>query len=234
MHGNSGNIGLRIPFYELITSTMEVNILSMAYRGYSYSDKVVVNEVGLKMDVEAIVEFIRDTGSMDAEIAAAINPQLIFAHGRSLGGAAAIYMSSIAPDLFRGLIIENTFLSISAMVDKMFPFLIPIKQYVLKIGWHNDEIVPDLRLPIFYVTGDADELVPYEHTLKLHGDSRLAIFKELLVVEGGTHNDSWYVGGRNYVQMLKDFLKRCTMEYLPPKFDEWAGGTQTETLKSQQ
>jgi len=199
MHENAGNLGLRIPFYKWMTAELEMNVLSMAYRGYSYSDKAVVNEVGLKRDAEAIVRFVQDPGSIDTEIAAAINQQLIFAHGRSLGGAAAIYMSSIAPDLFRGLIVENTFLSISAMVDKLFPFLIPIKQYVLKIGWHSDKIVPDLRLPIFYVTGDADELVPHEHTLKLHDESQQAIFKELLVVSGGTHNDSWYVGGRDYL-----------------------------------
>jgi hypothetical protein len=58
--------------------------------------------------------------------------------GRSLGGAVAVYMVQENSHLFRGLIIENTFTSISEMVDKMFFFLKPIKWLVLKIGWNND------------------------------------------------------------------------------------------------
>lgn len=197
----------------------------MAYRGYSYSEKAVVNEQGLKKDAEAVIKFINDPGAIDAEIAKAINPQLIFAHGRSLGGAVAIYMASIEPDLFRGLIVENAFLSISAMVDQLFPFLTPIKEYVLKIGWDNDQLVPSLHLPIFFVTGDQDELVPHEHTIKLYGAATKAAFKELLVVEGGTHNDTWWVGKEDYITMLREFLRRCTKEYIPPRFDDWAGGS---------
>ena len=38
---------------------MDVNILAMAYRGYSYSDKIKEpNEEGLKLDSEAIIAFL--------------------------------------------------------------------------------------------------------------------------------------------------------------------------------
>ena len=39
MHGSQGNIGERLDFYEYLIKKLGVNILTMAYRGYSYSDK---------------------------------------------------------------------------------------------------------------------------------------------------------------------------------------------------
>lgn len=87
MHENAGNIGLRIPYYSMVIRNMGVNILSMAYRGYSYSDAVDPDEQGLKRDADAILKFLEEPG--DEYV---INRQLIFAHGRSLGGAVAMYM----------------------------------------------------------------------------------------------------------------------------------------------
>jgi hypothetical protein len=50
MHENAGNLGLRIPYYELIIKNLGFNILSIAYRGYSYSDQISPTEEGLKKD----------------------------------------------------------------------------------------------------------------------------------------------------------------------------------------
>ena len=117
MHENAGNIGWRLPYFEYVISLTRCNILSMAYRGYSYSDPVDPDEEGIKKDADAIIEFLRDPAKVDKSFAKIIHPKLIFAHGRSLGGAVAAYMVSEAHEIFRGLILENTFTSISAMVD---------------------------------------------------------------------------------------------------------------------
>jgi alpha-beta hydrolase superfamily lysophospholipase len=62
----------------------------------------------------------------------------MFIHGKSLGGAVAIYMADQNPNLFRGLIVENTFTSISAMADALYWPLKPVKSLILKIGWNSD------------------------------------------------------------------------------------------------
>ena len=54
MHENNGNIGLRIPYYKELINEVGVNILSIAYRGYSDSDDVKPTEKGLMLDAEAI------------------------------------------------------------------------------------------------------------------------------------------------------------------------------------
>ena len=138
----------------------------MAYRGYSYSDKIKEpNEEGLKLDSEAIIAFLSNPPENFKKY---INKQLIFLQGRSLGGAVAIHTAHKHQEIFRGLIIENTFCSISAMVDELFSFLIPVKSLVLKIGWNSDKLVPEIRIPTIYITGDQDEIVPYRQTVKLH------------------------------------------------------------------
>jgi len=94
MHENAGNIGLRIPFYSYIIKNLGVNVLSMAYRSYSYSDPAPPTEEGLKKDADAIMKFLNNPansgyGHLDQHI----NKKLIFLQGRSLGGAVACYMA---------------------------------------------------------------------------------------------------------------------------------------------
>jgi hypothetical protein len=49
--------------------------------------------------------------------------------------------------------VENTFLSISAMVDKLMPVVASLKNLVLRIGWNNDKSIINLRQPILFVSG---------------------------------------------------------------------------------
>lgn len=60
MHENAGNLGLRLPYFKHLIDNLEVNILAMAYRGFSYSDDVPPNEAGLKLDGEAILKYLRE------------------------------------------------------------------------------------------------------------------------------------------------------------------------------
>lgn len=137
----------------------------MAYRGYSYSDPVDPSEEGLKKDADAILELLSDpAASGHPKLAKYINKQLIFAQGRSLGGAVAIYMVNQRPELFRGLIVENAFSSISDIADHLFWYVKPFKKYLQQIFWDNTLLVPNLPVPIYFVTGDQDELVPYKQT----------------------------------------------------------------------
>ena len=93
-------------------------------------------------------------------MAAKINPQLIFVQGRSLGGAVAFYMVHQNQGMFRGMIIENTFTSISEIADQLYPFVKPVKDYLLRNFWHSDKLAPEIRVPVQYVTGDKDEIIP--------------------------------------------------------------------------
>lgn len=59
-------------------------------------------------------------------------------HGRSLGGAVALYaLNEMKEHKVRGLILENTFTSISDVVDNIFPFLSLFKNMILRINWRS-------------------------------------------------------------------------------------------------
>jgi hypothetical protein len=96
----------------------------------------------------------------------------IFLYGRALGGCVATYMAThtdTPTHLFSGVILENTFTSISDIVDYIFPLFIQVaKPYILNIDWDTLSIVPSIRLPVLYIHRDEDESVPREMTEKLY------------------------------------------------------------------
>ena len=53
------------------------------------------------------------------------------------------------------------------MVDEIFPFVTYFKDIILRIGWRSIDIVPNLEMPILYITGDQDKLVPPSMTKML-------------------------------------------------------------------
>ncbi len=73
--------------------------------------------------------------------------------GRSLGGAVSIALAHRHRNIVKAVIVENTFLSISAMVDTLMPFISFAKDLVLRIGWKNEELIKDLSIPILFIAG---------------------------------------------------------------------------------
>ena len=121
----------------MLYDKLDADILAFSYRGYSDSDGVP-SEGGIKSDAHQIMSYVKKSLSKKY-----LARDGIFLHGRSLGGAvAAEAFFDDHADIIDGIILENTFTSISDMVDIMFPFLAPIKQYVLKMSWDTDNLVP--------------------------------------------------------------------------------------------
>ena len=201
-HGNAGNIGLRLPNAVQMYQHLKCNILMVEYRGYGDSDTVAPNELGLKLDSEAALRFVHDHALLDSS--------QIFLFGRSLGGAVAFHLAHYAElhsiDL-AGIIVENTFLSISLMVDHLMPLVAPFKSLVLRIGWNSALIAPTLKAPILYLAGAQDQLVPHSHMLELYKLSlKTSRLPRIHIVENGTHNETWMQGGRTYWERIARFL----------------------------
>jgi abhydrolase domain-containing protein 13 len=130
--------------------------------------------------------------------------------GRSLGGAVSLYLAEKFPDWVQGVIVENTFLSVSAMVDALMPFLVPIKQFVLNIKWNSDEKIAAVKQPILFISGDADELVPPAHMQALYALAAASVHRDFYSVTGGTHNDTWERGGVEYYQVCYIYMHQFT------------------------
>jgi len=202
-HGNAGNIGLRLPNAKRMFNHLHANILLVDYRGFGESDSVP-SEAGLKLDAQAALHYCHDKLSVDKS--------KIFVFGRSLGGAVAFDLAAYAQRTntpLAGVIVENTFTSISDMVDVLMPMLTPIKRFVLRIGWKSIDLVPALRIPTLYLAGSRDELVPHGQMLQLYQAQKKRDGRnvQLHVIQGGTHNESWMQGGIEYWDVIRDFME---------------------------
>ena len=187
-HENAGNLGLRLDYFQQLYHVLGVDILAFAYRGYSDSTGEPTEE-GLKSDAHAIMKYVKDRLADTY-----VDKGGIFLLGRSLGGAVATEaLTDDSKSMIDGIILENTFTSIPDMVDHIFVLVRYVKGLILRIGWNTVDLVPDITAPIFFVTGKEDEIVPYEQTIQLYDAATSARFKDLFVVEEGTHNDTWSV-----------------------------------------
>ena len=111
--------------------------------------------------------------------------------GRSLGGAVGIYGLSqtnhkvllevlvlINISKAAGLILENTFTSISDMVDIVFAKLSRFKFMVLNNHWNSQKSISKLEVPMLFIMGLQDELIPTSQMQKLYHSAENAKFKE--------------------------------------------------------
>jgi pimeloyl-ACP methyl ester carboxylesterase len=282
-HGNAGNIGLRIPQAIQMYHRLNVHVWLIEYRGYGDSDDVTPNEMGLKMDAEAVWNHVHAIHSRAMPVSAGggggsdgkvvegeevvvvghdgsrgtrrsssrsalrtiIDPRKMIVFGQSLGGAVAFHLAqysesrassssatssdndntnyispnnAIYPPL-AGIIVENTFLSISKMVDHLMPYFSPIKLFVLRMQWNTEHVVSSIRVPTLFMAGKLDTLVPHFHMLTLYERMKTRMMKGVLVrlhvVENGTHNETWMQGGREYWRAMRQFLEEVFAHEMP-------------------
>jgi len=191
-HGNAGNIGLRLPNAVQMYHKLQANIALVEYRGFGDSSDHIPSEAGLKLDAEAALHFIH---SYWIEKLCTSN---IYIFGRSLGGAVGFHLAQYAERnniSLSGLMVENTFLSIGKMVDVIMPFVAPFKALILRINWDSESIAPFLNLPVLYLAGAKDQLVPHKQMLALYKKSKAGNKSHpkthMHVIANGTHNESW-------------------------------------------
>lgn len=205
-HANAGNMGFRLPNLLAIHNQIKCNIFIISYRGYGESEGEP-NEDGIKIDAMAAFDYVAKNRSSE------IDMEKIFLFGRSLGGAVAIYTAAEAQKQYKnikigGLIVENTFASISDMVGKVFPFLNFewVKQYMLKLHWRSIDLIPDIEAKMLFYASTDDEVVPHGQMLQLYDFAKSAQSKQMMVIEGGKHNDGWMRGGNEYWEKMANFV----------------------------
>mmetsp|Transcript_6667 Transcript_6667/g.11011 ORF Transcript_6667/g.11011 Transcript_6667/m.11011 type:complete len:331 (-) Transcript_6667:272-1264(-) len=198
-HANAGNMGFRMPFLERLHDCTPCNIFIISYRGYGHSTGTP-SEGGVYKDADASLSWLIKSKK--------VHPDRIVLFGRSLGGAVAINLASRNQYQIKGLILENTFTSISDIADKLFPFLFPIKPFILRLNFPSLELIKTVQIPILFVSGQDDEIVPTEHMQALWDAAKAAPLCRILRVPGGKHNNTWMEAEEKsmYFDVLKDFI----------------------------
>jgi len=205
-HANAGNIGLRIPNFAKMVETLQVNIFALDYRGFGNSEGTP-SEPGLIEDALSSWEWLQGAAKSGR-----IDGERIFVFGRSLGGAVSIALAHTLQQrgspLPKGLLLENTFMSISALVDTLFPFIAykALKDRFLRIHWESIERVKDLTVPLLFLTGEKDELIPPSHSGALKRQAEKSKLRRQVLYPEGMHNDTWEKGGEQYWKDMAQFI----------------------------
>ena len=79
----------------------------------------------------------------------------------------------------KGLILENTFTKIGDMVDSIFPYLRAVKGLIQRIYWPSIDRIRNIKVPILFISGQRDEIVPKEQMQALYDAAESAPFKEI-------------------------------------------------------
>jgi fermentation-respiration switch protein FrsA (DUF1100 family) len=201
LHGNAGNVTLLADTLRTLNRRHNLAVLALDYRGFGKSEGKP-SEEGLYQDARAARKWLAQNDKIEESD--------VILMGVSLGGAVAVDLA--ANDGCRGLVLASTFTSLPDVAQHHLPW-IPM-QLSLSTRFNSLAKIKDYPGPLLLSHGDADEVVPYQHGLKLFEAATGP--KRMITANGCKHNDQQ---PEEYRAALDQFLRE-----LPP---ERGAGVQT-------
>jgi pimeloyl-ACP methyl ester carboxylesterase len=195
LHGNDMNIsGIQDIAHAFRLHGLGYNLLMMDYRGYGKSTGGEPSEAKVYEDAEAAWDYL------DKRLGSS---KRIFIYGHSLGGAIGIELAIHHPEA-AGLIAESTFTTMTDMGKRQFKYL-PVE---LLLNQYFDSLhkVDKLKIPVLYIHGTKDSLIPYKMSERLFEKTPQPKFLKL--IEGGGHGNSSLIGWVEYRDAFSAFVKK--------------------------
>jgi alpha-beta hydrolase superfamily lysophospholipase len=178
------------------------SVLAIDYRGFGKSDGDLPSEETAYEDARAAWEHLTRLQP---------DPGKRFIYGHSLGGAIAIDLAAAlsaeaqtsAKPAARGLIVESSFTTLADIARTLtYPWL-PL-QLLMSQKFESVDKIARVQMPVLIVHGTDDRYVPSHFSQKLFDAAPEK--KRLLLVEGGSHNNSLRVGSSAYRQAIDDLF----------------------------
>lgn len=88
------------------------------------------------------------------------------------------------------------------------PFLKHLKRFILRMKWASIDIIHRVDVPILFISGLKDELVPPSMMRRLHDAAVNSEEREIYTVADGGHNDTLLKAGQEYITRLQAFILR--------------------------
>lgn len=178
------------------------SVLAIDYRGFGKSDGEVPTEQTVYEDARAAWHWL-EARQPDASRR--------YIYGHSLGSAIAVDLaasvSSEAAVTSRpaaaGLIIESSFTTLEDMAKEVTYSWLPVG-LLLSQKFDSVSKMARVRLPVLVVHGSADRFVPARFSESLY--QAAAGPKKLLLIDGGTHNNSMRTGALQYRRALAELF----------------------------
>lgn len=167
-----------------------VALLILDYRGYGESGGSPTED-GLYRDGEAAWEFLSRRPEVDAT--------RIAVYGRSLGSAVAMHLADTRP--VRAVVLESPFSNAAEMARQHYRIL---PRFIVRLSLDNLSRASRLDVPLLVLHGTEDQIAPLRmgRAVAEAGHAR-----ELVLIQGAGHNETYDVGGRLYREKLHTFLR---------------------------
>jgi len=181
------------------------SVFAIDYRGFGQSDGDVPSEKTVYEDASAAWDWLAQHQP---------DPARRYIYGHSLGGAIAVDLAAklsaealtvgVHPAVpAAGLIVESTFTTLADIAREfVFPW-IPV-EWLLTQKFDSVSKIATVRMPVLVVHGVGDRYVPSRFSQALYDAAPAR--KQLLLVDGATHNSSMRVGKVVYRQALSDLF----------------------------
>lgn len=200
LHGNDGNVSTSVsevaPLQELGYSVFLID-----YRGYGASEGPFPTEKAVYQDAEAGWSYLVGQG---------FDPANLYIYGHSLGGAIAIELALRHPEA-AGLVVESSFTSIADMagLEKKYS-LLPVR-LLLSERFDSIDKVGRLSLPVLYLHGTADEIVPFSMGNELYSASGGR--KQFVAIDGGRHDNNAATDGSAFRGAIASFVEASALHH---------------------
>lgn len=178
------------------------SVLAIDYRGFGKSKGETPSEATVYEDARAAWERL---------VKLQPDPARRFIYGHSLGGAVAVELAKTLSEPLlgssnraaAGLIVESSFTSLADVAAAVTNVRLPI-QWLLSQRFDSIDKIAGVRMPVLLVHGTGDRYIPHRFSEELYAEALQP--KKLLLIEGGSHNNSMRIGSAAYRQALQEFF----------------------------
>jgi hypothetical protein len=152
LHGNAGALNTWGEVAKTYTD-MHYDVFMLDYRGYGKSEGYITSQHQFLDDVQLAYNYIKKKYSENE----------IIVLGYSIGtGPAANVACNNHPRL---LILQAPYYSLVDMMKHNYPI---IPTFILKYKFETNKYIQNCKMPIIIFHGDADEVIYYQSSVKLH------------------------------------------------------------------
>ena len=175
------------------------NLLAIDYRGFGDSTSILPSENSAHEDVLAALEELKRREP---------DPSKRIVYGHSLGGALAIRLAAEAGPELAGAVIESSFTSIADLAAGTRWGWLPGLSWLVTQRFDSLARVGQVEVPLLFIHGTADRVVPHEMSDRLHAASNgmRGGLKKLLKIDGASHSGVSRAGGETYARTVHRFV----------------------------
>lgn len=198
-HGNAEDVGLSLPYLDLIAEICDVSVLAYEYPGYSVSEGGDPSELGTYQAINAAFHYISDVQDVGAEN--------VILFGRSLGTGPSVDLAARTPRL-AGLILQSP---LESGIRCAIGTISSCTLYPLDI-FRSYQKIDSVKCPVLIMHGTEDEVVPCDNGRALYAalenrPNHQDLHYDPIWIPGRGHNDLPEMECLDHCRRFLAFLK---------------------------